>query len=187
MIGLAWTAQAQAPPSVPDFPGSRPMPVDASELEGPSELRLPPVPPPRHRVGPAGPQVRVLEIRVKGNTVLPPSVLAETTAPFVGRVLDSDDLETLRAGLTGLYIQAGYVNTRVELPDQDLTHGVLQVEVMEGRLEKVVVRGEGHYRARYLEDRLEGMEGEPLNAYVLERRLRALEQERGIRMLRARL
>ena len=133
---------------MPDFPGSRPIPLDVSEPDGPAALALPPLPPARGRDGLGGARIRVSEIQIHGNTVLPASVLAHATQPFVGRTLDSDDLERLRVGLAGLYIQAGYVNTRVELPDQDLTQGLLRVEVLQGRLEKVVVRGEGHYRAR---------------------------------------
>jgi hemolysin activation/secretion protein len=156
-------------------------------LDEPDNLLLPPVPPPSKAIDSSQLRVHVKEILIHGNTVLDHRVLAGVSQGYVGRVLDTADLEDLRSRLARLYIQAGYVNTQVRLPDQDLNHGVLQVQVEEGRLERVEITGEDHYRESYLESRLQGLEGEPLNAYVLERRLRDLEQEPGLRMLRARL
>ena len=156
-------------------------------LDEPDNLLLPPVPPASKAIDSSQLRVHVKEILIHGNTVLDHRVLAGVSQGYVGRVLDTADLEDLRSRLARLYIQAGYVNTQVRLPDQDLNHGVLQVQVEEGRLERVEITGEDHYRESYLESRLQGLEGEPLNAYVLERRLRDLEQEPGLRMLRARL
>lgn len=172
---------------MPDFPGRRPIPVVGEALMGPAPIRLPPIPAERSTTMSGGARVRVDEIYVVGNTVLDPAVIARLTQGFMGRVLDGEQIETLRSSLAGLYIKAGYVNTQVRWPDQDVTAGALRLEVIEGRLGRVVVRGEGHYRATYLESRLEGLEGEPLNAFTLERRLKSLEAEPGIRTLRARL
>ena len=184
---LAGEAGAQGVPSVPDYPGSRPIPMEPVELEEAGPLRLPPVPPPNPDAISSGVRIRVKEILIQGNTVLDPRALAAVSQGYVRRVLDSAQLEALRSALAGLYIQAGFVNTQVLLPDQDLSEGVLRIQVEEGRLDRVEIRGEGHYRESYLASRLQGLEGEPLNAYVLERRLRALEQEPGLRTIRARL
>jgi hemolysin activation/secretion protein len=161
--------------------------MQESTLDEPGDFRLPPVPLPSKAIDSSHLRVHVKEILIHGNTVFDHRVLASISQGYVGRVLDTADLEDLRSRIAGVYIQAGYVNTQVLLPDQDLNHGVLQIQVEEGRLERVEIVGEDHYRESYLESRLKGLEGEPLNAYVLERRLRALEQEPGLRMLRARL
>jgi len=127
------------------------------------------------------------EVAIEGNTVLPAAALAKVTAPFVGREVDGDDLESLRDGLTGLYVRAGYVNSRATLPDQDLAGGLLRIRIVEGYLGDVVIHGNRGYRASSLRARLTGDGRHPLNAYAMERRLRALEAEPGIESVRAAL
>ena len=95
---------------------------------------LPPVP-----LTPKGepiPGLRVLvrEIRVTGSTVFSPDDFAKVTAPYVNREITSEDLEALRVALTLLYVNNGYVNSGAILPDQTVTDGVVNYQIIEGSL-----------------------------------------------------
>jgi len=188
VLALTVAAHAQELPYQDVFPGSRPLPLPpAPESAEPVPLELPQPPPPRRGAMPGDLRFFLREVAIEGNTVLSAAALAEVTAPFVGREVDGDDLESLRDGLTGLYVRAGYVNSRATLPDQDLTGGLLRIRIVEGHLEEVVIRGNRGYRASTLRAQLRGDPERPLNAYAMERRLRALEAEPGIESVRAAL
>ena len=190
LFGLTLVAgvSAEEVPSEGVFPGSRPLPLPpAPESPAPVPLELPPPPPPRPGALPGDLRFFLREVAIEGNTVLPAAVLAEVTAPFVGREVDAGDLESLRDAVTGLFVRAGYVNSRATLPDQDLAGGRLRVRIVEGYLDEVVIRGNRGYRASTLRAQLMGDPERPLNAYAMERRLRALEAEPGIESLQAAL
>lgn len=82
-------------------------------------------------------------VSFEGNTVLSDAELTEVVAPLVGRQVSIDEVEQARRDLTQAYIDRGYVNSGVIVPDQDVADGVLRFRVIEGRLTEVRVRGEG--------------------------------------------
>ena len=175
-------AALEPPPPRRDFPSPRPLDVSdpLPEETARDPLALPPIPAPHWSSLPATLRVFVAEIAVEGNSVLPEEVVAGAVALYVGRELDTADLEALRESLQRVYLDSGYVNTRVVLPDQDLEGGVLRLRVVEGRLSKVIVTGNHSYRDVYFVDRLRGAPDRPLDAFEIERRLRALQAEPGI-------
>ena len=83
--------------------------------------------------------VTVREIRVTGSTVFSPDELAQVARPFVDRKLTTEDLEELRQALTTLYTDQGYVNSGAFIPDQDVTDGILEVQLVEGILSDIQV------------------------------------------------
>ena len=81
---------------------------------------LPPVPSPSpEKVAPLPPvRIFVSEIKVTGSTVFSDEELAQVIAPYVNRVLTTEDLEELRLALTRYYIDRGYVTSGAIIPDQ---------------------------------------------------------------------
>ncbi len=57
--------------------------------------------------------------------------------PFIAQCLTASDLNRLLSDITHAYLKRGYVTTRAYLPPQDLQDGVLQIQVIEGRLESI--------------------------------------------------
>ena len=66
----------------------------------------------------AQPRVLVRRIQIIGNTVLPEDVINAIIVPYLVRALDFNDIEELRNLLTRAYVDRGYINTGVVLPDQ---------------------------------------------------------------------
>lgn len=127
------------------------------------------------------------ELRFSGNTVFSDAQLLSIAAPFIGQRLADADLQALVQRLTEPYLQAGYSTSRLRLPDQTLADGVLRVEVVEGRLEKIVVNGAKALDPAYIAQRLQVGLTTPLNVALLNANLRLLMQERGIADLSAEL
>ena len=187
---LAGAANALGPqPPAPDFPSNRPPDFSDTLQKDPQGdgLTLPPIPTPRAGSLPGTLQIYVGEIAVEGNTALPEEMVAGAVALYVGRELDNSDLEDLRETLQRAYLDTGFVNTRVFLPDQDLQGGVLRVRVVEGQLADVIITGNSSYRDAYLTEQLRGPADRPLNAFEIERNLAVLQAETGIEKIHATL
>src|SRR5688572_10148333 len=76
-------------------------------------------------------QVFVRDIRVTGNTVFSDQEITEVTAPYTNRTLITEDLERLRLALTLLYINKDYLTSGAIIPDQDVSEGVITVQIIE--------------------------------------------------------
>ena len=74
------------------------------------------------------------QIDVEGVTVFNPQEVSEFTKPYEGRVLNIEDVSELRLRLSEAYLRAGYVNSGVLVPDQDVASGTLVLQAVEGEL-----------------------------------------------------
>lgn len=132
----------------------------------------------------AAPPVTTGELRVfvrtflfSGNRVMPTARLRALAAPFEGREITDTELQELRRRLSALYAEAGYVASSVTVPDQDIADGVIVLEVDEGRLAGVRVRGARQFDADYLARWIESGIDAPLQVRQLEDHLSTLLQD----------
>jgi len=77
----------------------------------------------------------VKEINLQGATHISIPKQNQLLKPFVGQCLSASGIDALLKTLTGHYLNQGYVASRAYLPEQDLTNGILQIIVIEGRLQ----------------------------------------------------
>lgn len=172
--------------------GEPPAPLK-KEFKPPTPVPLPtlpvvPVPPEEEGKNPLG-QIQVFAsyIHVTGSTVFTDAELAEVTAPFKNRTLTTEDLERLRLALTLLYVNRGYITSGAVIPDQDVTFGVITVQIIEGSLARIDVEGNNWFRAGYLRDRIERGAQTPLRLEPLQERLQLLQQDPRIGQINAEL
>jgi hemolysin activation/secretion protein len=118
----------------------------------------------------------VKDIQVTGSTVLQPEIkkliqnsqLKYRTATFA-------DLICLRSRITALYLQNGYVTSGAFLANnQDLSQGIVQIQVVEGELEDIQITGLNHLSENYVRSRLRIGATTPLNQQSLETALQLL-------------
>lgn len=159
-------------------------------LAGPALAAEPPVfqlPPPPVLPAPVqSAQVRVDGITFRGNTAISTAELQAAAAPHAGRINTVDELEALRQRLTRLYVDRGYVNSGLLLPPR-LIDGVLQFEVIEGRLNGLRLRGMEGLDDRYVSARLQRPEDRLLDMNLLRERFLLLQSDPLIERLNARL
>ncbi len=94
-----------------------------------------------------GPRFAVENYQVEGNTILPPAVMAMILTNIDGAYGTNVSLEGIRMAATQLqaaYRARGYVTVEVTLPPQKLTNATVKIQVTEGRLAAVDVKG-NHY------------------------------------------
>lgn len=156
--------------------------------EPPPDFVLPPVPPPRERdrLGEV-PVAFVREVRLEGNTIFSDRELTEITAPYVGRAVTTEDLLDLRDALTRHYVERGYINSGAVIPDQLVEDGVIRVEIVEGRLDEIVVGGAVSLTPAFVEDRVRLGAGPPLNIEDLRDQVQLLLADPAIERVDARL
>ena len=150
---------------------------------------LPPLTAPRPPESELAPGIVVAarEIRVVGSTVFTPQQIEAITRPYIGRNVTSEDLEAIRVALTRLYVDRGYVNSGAVLPDQTVRDGVITYQIVEGKLDRIDVRGNRWLRADYYRGRLAAAAGPPLNVQALQERLQLLLEHPPIEQINAEL
>ena len=81
------------------------------------------------------------EIRVQGNSVLPPTEIEEAVYPFLGPAKTATDVEHARKALSDLYQSHGYQTVAVIIPPQRVTAGIVYLKVVEQPVARLRVTG----------------------------------------------
>jgi hemolysin activation/secretion protein len=96
----------------------------------------------------AGPRFEVEKYHIMGNSVLSPAALARTMTNIDGAYGTNVSLDGIRAAVTELqkaYRARGYVTVAVGLPQQTLTNATVKIQVTEGRLADIKVKGNFYF------------------------------------------
>ncbi len=156
---------AQTPPALPNPDFQRPTlpPTQPPQpILPPSPEIIPSTPPsnlPTQPVAPSGlPELIVIkQFKITGNTVLSDADLAQITARFTNKPLDFAQLLQVSSEITQLYVKNGYINSGAYIPgDQsfDAQGGTIEIKVIEGRVEDIVVTGTQRLDPNYIKSRI---------------------------------
>lgn len=86
-------------------------------------------------------QVDILEYIVRGNTVLDARTIERAVTPFMGPRRTMKDIESARDALLAVYQAKGFQSVYVDLPEQQVTDGVVFLQINETRVGRVRVVG----------------------------------------------
>jgi hemolysin activation/secretion protein len=95
--------------------------------------------------GAEGERFDVLEYVVEGNTVLAAARIEEAVYPHLGEAKTIADVEAARTALERAYHDGGYLTVFVDIPEQEVSGGVVRLKVTEGRVERLRVSGSRYY------------------------------------------
>ncbi|BAZ50058.1 surface antigen variable number [Nostoc sp. NIES-4103] len=183
LVPLPPPQDVQPPSRTPTIPPSPP------QLPPPSELLQPSQPPPT----PDEPLPEVSQIftvrqfEVIGSTVFSQKKLAEVLAEFTNKPITFAQLLEARFKITELYTQQGYITSGAYIPEQTLTDGVVQIQVIEGKLENIQVTGTRRLNPNYIRTRIANGASTPLNQKRLLESLQILQLNPLIQNLSAEL
>jgi hemolysin activation/secretion protein len=90
----------------------------------------------------------VLEFRVLGNSALPVTEVERAVYPYAGPNKTLKDVQAAREALERAYRTAGFGTVFVDIPEQDVTGGVVRLQVTEGRIDRVRVSGVRYFSQR---------------------------------------
>ncbi len=168
-------------------------PPDAGVLRQQIERdKLPPLPPATQPTRPAEPppiaapdgaSITVKAFRFAGNTLLAVEQLNGVVVPWLGKTVSIAELRQATQAVAAAYREAGWI-VRVYLPRQDVTEGVITIQVVEAVFGGVRHEGDEPVRVR-LESVLQRFDaqqavGQPLNAHRLDRALLLADDMPGV-------
>lgn len=107
----------------------------------------------------SGGEVRfdVMEYAVSGNSVLTAGDIQRVLMPYTGYGKQVSDVVAGQRALEALYRERGYPTVVVDVPQQDVSSGIIAMVVTEGRVGTVAVTGAQHASAREVRQSLPGL------------------------------
>jgi hemolysin activation/secretion protein len=145
---------------------------------------LQPIPQPSPTVPPQPPSpvpptlpdaaIDVQKIQVVGSTILSQDEINALVKPLEGRSATLEQLKQIADKITEIYLNRGYITSRAVLPPQTITAGVVQIQVIEGKLTRIEVEGTKRLHPSYIRSRLRLGARMPLSTASLEDQLRLL-------------
>ena len=120
-------------------------------------------------------KAKIKEVKILGSTVFSKAELDKIVQPFIGKQASFEELVAIRTAITDLYTLKGYTTSGAFLPPQDISSGVVSIQVVEGELEKVEIQGLRRLRKNYVQARIRRAAGKPLNLRRLETALQLVQ------------
>ncbi|WP_165418517.1 ShlB/FhaC/HecB family hemolysin secretion/activation protein [Dyella amyloliquefaciens] len=110
------------------------------------------------------------------SALLKPADLAAAVKPYEGREVDGAKLAQMLDAVNNLYRARKITTARALFKNQPVVDGVVHVDLIEGRLGKVAIKGKRHVSDHYLAKRLDLKEGEVVDAEQLRDKLVTLNR-----------
>ena len=114
------------------------------------------------------PTVFINKININSSSVLLDQELNDIKTKYVNKKLSIDDINSMIVEINDLYKQKDYITAKAILPPQTIKGGVLNIELIEGRIGKVVVEGNKFTRKSYIIDKFSQKSGDIFDISKLE-------------------
>ncbi len=118
------------------------------------------------------PKFDIQRFEVSGDTILGSARVQQLVTPFTGKQKDFGDVQRALEALEGAYRELGYGVIQVQLPEQDITRGVVRFNINQPKIGKVTVEGNQHFSTTNVRRSLPSIkEGETPNSNAIARNL----------------
>jgi hemolysin activation/secretion protein len=172
LYSIATVAQA-APPSPPP-PQIDPGQINNANQKAREKLQdqnnlpqeAPVVAPPQKApkiILPPGPTFLLTGVKIDESTLLKHGEIAAVTSKYVGTQVDMARIQKMVAEINSLYSSRGFATATAYLPPQEVTNGVVQVKLVEGRLEKITVTGAKALKQDFVRAHIDEKPGDVVN------------------------
>src|SRR6266566_3049194 len=88
------------------------------------------------------PLVKLRQVSVTGALTIPADQLITAYQPYLGKKVSQADLVAIAGAISDLYRAAGFHLSRAIVPPQDIRDGHLRLQVIEGSITEVALKGE---------------------------------------------
>ena len=181
MAGLATLAQTAPAQTVQDLAAAQAQAIQRDASQAPqTRAGSAPTPPIPGRDAPSALCLDIGDISVDGVALLRLRTVDAVIAPFKGQCLGLSGINAVLEAVTFAYVDKGYVAARAYLPKQDLSDGELEIVVVEGRLETIVMNGDPSALPGQKATAFPGMTGRALNLRDIEQGLDQMGRLRSV-------
>ena len=134
-------------------------------------------------VADARPQFVLRGVSLQGASAIPREQLATSYQPYLGRQVSQADLAAIAAAITGLYRAAGFHLSRAIIPPQDIRDGQVRIQMIEGSITEVSLKGDGAEQFGVRPMLAPVMAEHPSRLPTLERQLLLINGSPGVRII----
>jgi filamentous hemagglutinin family protein len=99
-------------------------------------------------------KIKVKQIKFIGNYVFNDSHLTRISSVKKGSTVGIEDLFKITAKINNYYVNQGYISSGAFIASQEMTNGVISVQVIEGTLAELEIKGLSHFQKSYFTKRL---------------------------------
>jgi hemolysin activation/secretion protein len=144
-------------------------------------LRMPALPRPQ-----AGADTKLLfrlrDVALTGAQAIPHDQIIRAYQPYLGKKVSQADLAAIATAISDAYRAAGFHLSRAIVPPQNISDGLVRVQVIEGSITEVALRGEGveQFGIRPMLDPV--LAERPSRLATLERQLLLINGRAGVRI-----
>ncbi|MGI9291884.1 MAG: ShlB/FhaC/HecB family hemolysin secretion/activation protein [Gammaproteobacteria bacterium] len=129
----------------------------------------------------------VSRIELQDSTVLSDEEVRRVVGPYENKRITSQELQVIRAELTQLYIDKGYISSGVVLPRQTVSEGKVVFQAVEGQLVRIEIEGDPSIRDGYVSKRVQRNLQGATNLKDIQYALNMLQTDQNVARLDARL
>jgi hemolysin activation/secretion protein len=128
------------------------------------------------------PLFKLTAVSVEGAGMIPTEQISATYRSHIGTTVSQADLTAITGMISKLYRDAGYHLSRAIVPPQDIKGGRIRIQVIEGQIAEIVVKGNGaeQFGVRSLLDAV--IDERPSRLKTLERQLLLMNDVPGVRV-----
>jgi len=128
------------------------------------------------------PLVKLRQVSVTGALTIPADQLITAYQPYLGKKVSQADLVAIAGAISDLYRAAGFHLSRAIVPPQDIRDGHLRLQVIEGSITEVALKGEDveRFGVRPVLDPV--VAEQPSRLATLERQLLLINGRPGVRI-----
>ena len=121
-------------------------------------------------------------VSITGAVAIPHGRLATAYQPYLGKKVSQADLAAIASAVSDIYREAGFHLSRAIVPPQDIQNGQLQLQVIEGSITEVALKGDGaeQFGVRPMLDAV--LAERPSRLSTLERQLLLINGRPGVRI-----
>jgi hemolysin activation/secretion protein len=160
------------------FSGEQVEPVPSAR----SRLPLPKLARPDAPAADPRPLFVLRRISIVGATAIPHDQLEVAYQAYLGRKVSQADLVAIAAAISEIYRSAGFHLSRAIVPPQDINNGSIRVQVIEGSITAVDLKGEGAEEFGVRQMLAPVLTESPSRLTTLERRLVLINGRPGVRI-----
>lgn len=122
-------------------------------------------------------------VSLTGANAIAPPQLAAVWQPLVGKKVSQADLAAIATGIGDAYRAAGFHLSRAIVPPQDIANGSVRIQVIEGGITEIALKGEGAGQYGIRELMAPVLAEQPSRLTTLERRLMLVNMRPGVRIV----
>ena len=121
-------------------------------------------------------------VSITGAVAIPQERLVTAYQPYIGKKVSQADLAAIAAAVSDVYRAAGFHLSRAIVPPQDIQSGRLHIQVIEGSITELALKGEGaeQFGVRPMLDAV--LTERPSRLATLERQLLLINGRPGVRI-----